>query len=105
MPTPRKHLSNAKRQRAYRERQNSARIAQIRAKGLPPSAPIATMPSTVRWSALIQMAQDLLRTAHQEMESYRDDRSEIWQGSDRGEAFQGTIDRIDEALDCLAETP
>jgi hypothetical protein len=38
-----------------------------------------------------------------EMESYRDDRSDSWQESDKGEAFQEAIDCIDEALDSLAD--
>lgn len=104
MPAPRKHLSNAQRQRAYRERQNSARTAQIQAKGLPPSAPIPTMPSTARWNALVQMAHDLLRAAHQEMEAYRGDRSDIWQESEKGETFQLNLESIGQAIDCLAET-
>jgi len=104
MPTPRKHPSNAQRQSAYRERQRATRIAGLRAKNLPPAAPIPTMPSNARWSALTRMAQDLLKAARKEMESYRDERSEAWQESQRAEALQETIDRIDEALDCLAET-
>jgi hypothetical protein len=101
MPTPRKHSDRAHRQRAYRERQKSARITEIRAKGLPPTAQIPTMPSTARWKAIIQMASGLLSTARQEMETYWEDRSDTWQESDKGEAFQENIDRIAEALDTL----
>ncbi len=103
MPTTRKHLSNAQRQRAYRVRQQTARVTEFQAKGLLPRTSIPSMPSTARWNALIQMAQDLLGTAPREMEAYRDDRSEAWQESVKGESLQEILDRLDEALDSLAE--
>jgi hypothetical protein len=105
MPAPRKHTSPAQRQRAYRARQSAARLSEVRAKGLPQAAPIPTMPSAARWRAMIQMANNLLEAARQEMETYRDDRSEAWQESEKGEEFQETIDSLDGAIDCLAEIP
>ena len=98
MTSPRKHASPANRQSAYRQRQKLA-IAQLRrAKGLPPSASLGTMPSTARWNALIQTAADLLKTVESEMETYRDERSETWQESEKGEEFQDRLDRVAEAL-------
>jgi hypothetical protein len=97
MPTPRKHKDRAHRQRAYRQRQKEARIIELQAKNMPPLASIPTMPSTARWRALVQMAADLLETAQEEMESYRDDRSEGWQDSEKADEFQERIDRIVEA--------
>jgi hypothetical protein len=49
------------------------------------------------------MASDLLAAARQEMENYRDDRSEAWQESEKADELQETIDSLDQALDCLAE--
>ena len=104
MPTPRKHSDRGQRQRAYRQRQQAVRTAEIRSKGLPAHAPIPAMPSTARWNALTHLAQELLRTARMEMETYRDDRSDTWQESHKAADLQENIDRIDEALGCLAET-
>jgi len=44
MPTPRKHSDRGQRQRAYRQRQQAVRTAEIRSKGLPAHAPIPAMP-------------------------------------------------------------
>ena len=98
MPAIRKHASPAKRQLAYRQRREAGRIAELRAKGMPPMAAIPTMPSAARWNALIDMAKGLLATAIQEMEDYRDDRAEAWQEGEKGEAFQETLDLVNEAL-------
>jgi len=91
------HASPAKRQLAYRQRREAARIADMRAKGIPLMAAIPTMPSTGRWNALIEMAKNLLSTVHQEMEDYRDSRSEAWQECEKGEAFQATLDLVSDA--------
>jgi hypothetical protein len=101
MPTPRKYSDRAERQRAYRQRQKVARSAGIRDKNLPTAALISSMPSTARWNALIQMARDLLQTAHQEMQTYREGRSEAWQESEKGEAFQDRMDRVEDAMNCI----
>jgi hypothetical protein len=50
------------------------------------------MPSTARWTALIDMTRSLLGTVQQEMEDYRDGRSETWLEGQRCEAFQTTLD-------------
>ena len=101
MPTPRKHRDRAERQRAYRQRQQAARVAEIRSKNLPPVAPISSMPSGARWNALIHLALVLLRTVHEEMQTYHDDRSEAWQESEKGEAFLETIERLEDASNCV----
>jgi DsbC/DsbD-like thiol-disulfide interchange protein len=98
MPALRKHASPAKRQLAYRQRREAGRIAELRAKGVPPAAAIPTMPSAARWNALIEMAQGMLGAAIQEMEDYRDERSEAWLAGEKGEAFQATLDLVNEAL-------
>lgn len=73
----------------------------MRAKNLPPAAPIASMPSVARWNALIQMAQDLLTSAQQEMQTYHDQRSEVWQESEKGAAFQERMERLEDARICV----
>lgn len=100
MPTPRKHASPAHRQSAYRQRQRVATQALMRAKALPPATSVRSMPSKVRWNALIQVAADLLRSVHAEMETHRDERSETWQESEKGEQFQDRLDRLEEARVC-----
>lgn len=57
------------------------------------------MPSMARWRALARQAQTILKTLKTEMEAYQDDRSDEWQESDKADAFQEAIDRVDEALE------
>jgi uncharacterized protein YukE len=59
------------------------------------------MPSTARWKELRRQAEAALQVLLDEMESYYDQRSEAWQEGDRGEAFQQTIESIEEALDTV----
>jgi hypothetical protein len=63
VPALRTHASSAQRQTAYRQRREAGRIAELRAKGVPPLALIPTTPSTARWKALIEMAEGLLGQA------------------------------------------
>jgi ABC-type Fe3+ transport system substrate-binding protein len=99
MPFPRKHANHAQRQRAYILRQKAAQAAAIKAKNMPAGSAIPTMPSTARWKALSRQAQTILQTLKDEMEAYRDERSEAWQESDKADAFQEAVDRVDEALE------
>ncbi len=98
MPRPRKFESDALRQRAYRSRKQMA-LPQ----DLPKTASVATMPSLARWKTLLSKAELLLETAHDEMESYFDERSENWQESARGEAFQERIQYLETALEALQD--
>lgn len=101
MPTPRQYSNNADRQKAYRERQQNARIAELQAKGLPATPAIPTMPGTARWNALIEQALRAIETCSEEMQTYYDDRSEQWQESDKGQEFQERIDQIAEEAENL----
>ena len=103
MPTPRKHTSAAERQAAYRARMADALATLSLSKGLPGRALIPTMPSTQRWDALIQQACSALQTAQQEMQAYYDERSELWQESERAEALQERIDQLDGAIGVVEE--
>jgi hypothetical protein len=103
MPTPRKYATAAERQAAYRQRQEAARRAALEAKNMPATAPISTMPSLSRWKALKEQAQAILQTMLEEMEAYRDERSEQWQESDKGAAFEEMIDQVDTARNSVEE--
>ena len=103
MPPPRQHNTNAERQAAYRQRQAEARRHEQKAKGLPAAPPIPTMPSMARWRALHEQARASLQTMFEEMEAYRDERSEQWQEGEKGVAFQEMLDRVEEAFSSVDE--
>jgi hypothetical protein len=99
MPTPRKYATDAQRYAAYRQRKKEARLTEQQAKGLPLLPAIPTMPGTKRWRAIEDLAIELLSTARNEMESYRDERSQSWQEGENGQAHQEWLDRIEARLD------
>ena len=101
MPTPRQHQSNADRQKAYRQRQRQARSEEQAAKRLPPLPAIPTLPGMARWKALHAQASAALDTMQAEMQSYYDDRSETWQESERGTAFQEMLDQVEETRSAI----
>ena len=103
MPTPRQYTSNAERQKAYRERQQQARLAEMQRKGLPATPAIPTMPGTARWNALLEQARTSLEACIDEMQTYFDDRSEEWRESEKGEQMQEHIDHLNEVLESLQE--
>jgi len=103
MPTPRKYNTDAERYAAYRQRKKDARLKELQAKGLPPLPAIPTIPGTRRWSALNELASHLLMTERDEMESYRDDRSESWQEGDNGQEFDERFESLQAALERLAD--
>lgn len=101
MPQPRQYADHAARQRAYRARQEQARLADQQAKGLPPAPALSTLPSRARWQALIARAQRALETARDEMQGYADARSDAWQQSERAEALAEQIEVLSTVLDDL----
>ena len=103
MPQPKKHASPAGRQAAYRMRCQRARKNQASAKGLPSLPSLATMPGWPRWNAAFQMAHAIMDGAVNEMQEYFDDRSDIWQESERGEQHQERITSSEAAQDALSE--
>jgi len=98
VPRPRKFESDALRQRAYRRRKRKALPPD-----LPRAASVATMPSLARWKTLLSKAELLLETAKDEMGGYFDERSESWQESERGEAFQERIQNLETAVEALRD--
>ena len=101
MPQPRRYADPAARQRAYRARQELARLADQQAKGLPPAPALSTLPSRARWQALLTQARLALETTRDEMQSYYDARSETWQEGDRAAALLGQIENLEQALEAL----
>jgi hypothetical protein len=93
-------LTPADKQRAYRDR------LKQRAAGQLPAAPILTnIPPERRWKALQEQARTALQTMIEEMEAYRDERSETWQDSERGESFQERIEALETVITELDELP
>lgn len=105
MSQHRQYPDAAAKQRAYRARQLQARLADQQAKGLPPAPPLPTLPSRARWQALLERAGLLLQTAHDEMQAYYDDRSELWQQGERADALQERLDAVAQLLDDLEALP
>src|SRR5471030_264933 len=103
MPQPRRHVSAAARQVAYRARTEQARQHAASAKGFPSLPPLATMPGWPRWHATFRMAHDLIDGAVSEMRDYYDDRSDAWQESERGEDHQERIASVEAVLEVLGE--
>ena len=103
MPRTRVHLTDAQRQRAYRQRRQQAVQQQLQAKDLPPGSPISSMPGRSRWNALIHNALASLEMAHAEMENYCAGRSEPWQEGDRGQAWQEYLESLAEITQALTE--
>ncbi len=56
------------------------------------------MPGTQRWAAMTGQALLLLQTAEAEMQEYHEQRSESWQGSERGERMAERLQAIQEAI-------
>jgi hypothetical protein len=103
MPTPRQYVSQAERQAAYRRRLAAARSQELAAKRVPPLPAVATIPGYSRWEALTRSAALLLETVQAEMQEYYEQRSDPWQGSERGEAFLERLEAVREAQAAAAE--
>ena len=101
MPQLRKYATRAEQQAAYRHRRAASEKELLARKGLPPLPAIPTMPGSARWKAMIAQAHLLLSEVIVEMNSYRDDRSEQWQESERGDEHQERIDSVEAVVDAL----
>jgi len=103
MPQPRRHVSAAARQAAFRARREQARQGVLAAKGLPALPPIPSMPGWARWNASFASAQEMIPQTLGEMQDYFEDRSESWQEGERGEEHQEKIVLVEAALDALGD--
>ena len=96
MPTPRKYLSAAARQAAYRQRLK-------RAKETSKTNTWPTKPGYRRWEVMTKHAKDVLDIVLMEMQDYFDERSDTWLESERAEAFSDKMDTLTEAIDTLEQ--
>ncbi len=103
MPQSRRYPTNAARQAAYRQRQQMARAAQQKQRGLPPLPAIPTLPGSARWRAALTMANGLLAEVCAQMQDYHDARSERWQESEQGDAFTQRLDELTQLSEQLEE--
>ena len=101
MPQPRKYANRAQQQAAYRQRRALSDGQLLAQKGLPALPAIPTMPGNARWGAMIAQARMLLSQASQEMQGYHDDRSEVWQQSERAQELLSRMEQIEELIDQL----
>ena len=103
MPQPRRYVSAAARQAAYRSRREQARQGELAAKGLPSLPVISSIPGWARWNASFKAAHELLADTLGEMQDYYEDRSESWQESDRGDEHQEKIASLEAVVDALSD--
>jgi len=110
MPQPRQYPDPAAKQRACRARQEQARRDDLQAKGLPPAAPIPSLPSRAGYPragvlALQARARTALEAARDGMQAYHDDRSDAWQQGEGAAALQEHTNALDQILDDLDDLP
>ena len=67
-------------------------------KGLPGASQIASMPSSRRWCAQIELARAAVTIVYDELVVYYSDRSDDLQESDKGADFQERVESIEELL-------
>ena len=103
MSQARKHQSPSHRQAAYRARLQTARRLQLESQGLPALPAISTMPGVARWNTALLHAAQILSTVQSEMESYFDDRTELWQESERGVLHLERMSAVEALVDALGE--
>jgi len=103
MPQPGKYRSNAERQDAYRQRCRKAQESLHAAKGLPPLPQVATIPGWGRWNRVLNQAEQTLRTVHDEMQAYYEDRSDEWKDSERAETFAERMESVEELVDHIVQ--
>ena len=73
------------------------------AKGLTPLPAGTTMPGWQRWRQVLAQAEVALRDAHQQMQTYYDERSDEWLESERAEMFTERMEAVEELIDHVAE--
>jgi hypothetical protein len=98
MPTPKKHVNAAARNRAYHKRKEEARRVELERKGLPPLPSVPTIPGEARWKKVLAEVAALLSMVIEEREVYFDDRSDEWRESEKADAFQERTDAVTDLL-------
>lgn len=102
MAQPRKYQTAALRQAAYRKRCAAAHQEEQRQKGLPALPVLPQVPGRARWRAAIGSASALVEQTAQEMREYYEERREVWQESERGEALLETVERLEALVEELS---
>lgn len=100
MPQPRLYQTRAEQQAAYRARTRRTQEQMLRQKGLPALPAIPSMPGSARWRAAIAMASSLLGQTAAEMQDDHDDRSDLWQESEKADVL---IKQIEDLEDIAAQ--
>jgi len=95
MPAHRKYANSAAKQAAYRSR--------YKARAHLPQTTPATGAVYRRWETMRKQALSLLNQVVCEMETYHDQRSQAWQDSLRGEAFNELMESMAETAEALTE--
>lgn len=95
MVTDTQRAQTAKRQQRFRERQAQARRVEQQSKGLPALPAIPTLPGWARWNALLKSAQAQVEQVCEEMQAYYDERSDVWQESERAETFAERQEQVE----------
>lgn len=103
MPQSRQYHSNAARQAAFRRRSNQRMAALQAAKGLTPLPSGTTMPGWQRWRQVLAQAEQALRSAHEQMKEYYDERSDEWLESEKADAFTERMEAVEELIDHVAD--
>ena len=103
MPQPKKYQSNAQRQAAYRKRWTEEPMNAFAAQDLPGSTATPRPPGEKRWALRMKQACLILENISEEMKSYYQSRSERWQESERGEAFDERSQAVEELRESLLE--
>ena len=103
MPQIKKYQSNAQRQAAYRNRWTKEPLNLFAAQELPSSTATPRPPGERQWSQRMKQAGLILENISEEMRSHYQSRSERWQESERGEAFDERIQAVEELRESLQE--
>ena len=101
MPQPAKYENAAARQKAYRARREQAVREQAKQRGLPSLPPLPSLPGTQRWSAALTLAYHLVEEVGEQMQTYFDERSEVWQESERAQDFITRLEAVEQAREAL----
>lgn len=98
MPTPRQYATSANRQAAYRARRRQA-------EAITTGRVFPVRPGYRRWAVLLAHIRSLLDTIMDEMTAYREERTEAWHDSERGELFREQEEALEEIRTLLNDLP
>lgn len=99
--TEKQREQTAARQQRFRDRQKQAHRMEQAAKGLPALPSITTIPGRSRWNKSLLSAHLLIQQVNDEMQSYYDDRSEVWQEGEKGAGFVERQEEVEAVLNQL----